>query len=370
MKKGIKNDKKKAIFRKLGIATIIAVYVLILVGGIVRSTGAGMGCPDWPLCFGEWIPPTDVSQLPENYQEIYTKKRKAKNARLAKYLKNLGWNDLSKRIVNEASINEETSFHVFHTWVEYINRLVGVLIGFFVLGTLWYARNYLSTDSAIFWLSFFALILVILEGWIGSIVVSTNLLPGMITLHMLLAILIVFTLMYVVTRSFSEVLKFPIVKNRKKLNIVLLLTIILSTLQVVLGTQVREAIDMIAKSLGETNRGSWINEAGATFYIHRSFSWIVLFSGVYLVYNLRQKVLQNFVTLQIYAIVLIILLIAEIATGAMMAYFSIPAFLQPVHLLLSVVILGVQFLLLLLVNYKQIMLPKITLEEKKLEYIP
>ena len=112
-------------FRRIALITLAAVYFLIAVGGSVRASGAGMGCPDWPKCFGQWVPPTSEAQLPNDYQKIYA---------------DLGY--------------AETRFNVVKTWTEYLNRLIGVTIGLLILITAvvsWRLRAY---DSSIFAASF------------------------------------------------------------------------------------------------------------------------------------------------------------------------------------------------------------------------
>lgn len=311
-------------FRRLGLVTVAVVYLLILVGGIVRATGSGMGCPDWPRCFGSWVPPTDASQLPPNYAEIFGAKLKG-----------------------------EVIFNATKTWTEYLNRLLGVLTGLAIFATTLAAIPFLKSDKKVFWLSLLALVLVGFEGWLGSKVVSTELHPVLVTAHMLVAIGIVFVLLYAVARSYSGLVKVEKVANRPQLNRLILLAGGLMLAQVVLGTQVREAIDGVVNRIGYENRQAWIGELGLEFYVHRSFSLLVLAVHGYLIYQLRRAVRERGL-LYLYTTALLVLVLVEIGTGVVMAYFGVPAVLQPVHLTLAIVALGIQFVLFLLLNRERV----------------
>ena len=155
-------------FRFVGVLTVVSVYLLILVGGIVRSTGSGMGCPDWPKCFGQWVPPTEASQLPANYKEVYTAQRVAKNQKLARTLQRLGFAQVAGSIFAHPTQYIETDFNAVKTWIEYVNRLLGALIGVFVLLTVVFALPYWRRDRAVFWLALASFLLTGVQGYLGS----------------------------------------------------------------------------------------------------------------------------------------------------------------------------------------------------------
>jgi heme a synthase len=334
-------------FRRTSFITVVAVYFLILVGGIVRSTGSGMGCPDWPKCFGSVVPPTDVNQLPKNYQEIYLEKRLAKNERFVATLEKLGFEEAALKISNDKTILIEEEFNATKTWIEYINRLIGVVIGLLIILTVYKSIKLWKVDKSITIFSFCALVLVLFTGWIGSIVVSTNLLSWMITFHMLLALALVAVLSYVYYRSEriqsndDANASFP-----QKVKWALYIGTIFMLVQVVLGTQVREEIDQISFAMGELLREEWVDQIGLKFIIHRSLSLVLLAANVlYFVWAFRYAQRNSKVVYLSQFLMLVLLL--EIATGMGMAYFGIPAFLQPIHLLLGSMILGIQFMLIL-----------------------
>ncbi|MBT1705238.1 COX15/CtaA family protein [Chryseosolibacter indicus] len=328
-------------FRRLSIGTLVAVYVLIMVGGIVRSTGSGMGCPDWPRCFGSWVPPTSVKELPENYKEIYADYRHKKNVKFSKYLNFIGLSETGEKILTNESILEEGDFNPTKTLIEYVNRIIGVIIGFLIFAVFVSSLKFWRSQRMLTIVALLTFLLVGFQGWIGSFVVSTNLTPWTVTVHMFLAIVIVALLIYLVDQC-----DYDHYSIQSPVPFWLLLGCIVTLLiQILLGTQVREAIDLVAST---TERSNWLTSIGTTFTIHRSFSWLVLILHVGLILILRKTK-----GLKAFPLTLILLILGTILTGISMAWFAIPSFLQPVHLVLATICFGVQFMLLLKLNRKE-----------------
>jgi len=344
-------------FIRINFITIIVTLMVILAGGIVRSTGSGMGCPDWPKCFDRYIPPTDISQLPANYKQKYVEGRLKKNEKFAKYLESMGKAELADRIRHDKSITIPEEFNPTKTWVEYVNRLVGVLAGLFLLLTFVYSFIYKKNAKRIIVLSLLNIFVVGYQAWLGSIVVSTNLAQWVVTVHMLLALVILAISIY--TYNYAKQLnKTPSVIMYRILWLkgFLLFTVLISILQIVLGTEVRESVDVVAKSLATGLRDTWISKLGAIFSYHRDLAILVIICNA-IVYKMVIDRFSGKAAPLLTARCILVTLLIQLLSGFALAYLAFPPAAQAVHILFSTLLFSLQFYLYLLVyrtsTYKQ-----------------
>jgi cytochrome c oxidase assembly protein subunit 15 len=303
-------------FSRLLFWCIVCTYLVILAGAIVRGTGSGLGCPDWPRCFGQWIPPTDISELPANYKELYK---------------------ISGKTIAD--------FEAFKTWTEYINRLLGALLGFMIVILFGMSFGMKRFEKNIPWFTGGLLFLVIIQGGIGALVVSTHLKPFLITIHMFLAIVLLFGLLFLRKYCLDLADTSLVPKTDVKALKITKVLISLTFLQVLLGTQVRQQVDHFIRDTLEATHSTVISFLGTSFYIHRSFSFVIVGLFVYLLYYFHKNnlVRGGFST----TLMAFLCVMGNVVSGITLNYFGFPASAQPPHLFFGVMALGLLYTLYL-----------------------
>ncbi|WP_158728791.1 MULTISPECIES: heme A synthase [unclassified Flavobacterium] len=326
-------------FLKSAKIALVLVYLVIFAGAFVRLTGSGMGCPDWPKCFGYYIPPTDQKELLFTPNKEYNKGQviiKEESLLVAKEdfvakenFETPNWIPYQK--------HDYAIFNPIHTWVEYINRLFGALAGIACVLTLILSFGYRKQQKNLIYMSFFVCVLMAFQAWLGKTVVDSVLSPYKITTHMLAALLIL-AIQLVVIYSVKTNNK-PVVFNTK-FNTILLVSLALTIVQIVLGTDVREHVDIVSKT--GAPEFMWLQNPTVEFYIHRSFSILVLAINTYLFY-INSKLNLNASKLKW----VMFLLAFEIISGIAMYYFDFPFGTQTIHIVIATLLFGVQFYLVL-----------------------
>ncbi|MFD2548075.1 heme A synthase [Sphingobacterium suaedae] len=328
--------------------TIIVLFLVIAAGGIVRSTGSGMGCPDWPKCFNRIVPPTHVSQLPTGYEQHYVEGRAKKNQRFARIVEFFGYPEMADQIRHDKSILQHEEFNAAKTWTEYINRLVGVAAGFCLLFSAVFSLTYLKTKPSIVGWSVLNVFAVAVQAWLGSIVVSTNLMPWIITVHMLLALFIVAISIYTFYSATTLRNKSILVNQRFVfLKLLAFFALLLTVVQVVFGTEVRELIDHLNDQ--GVARQDWIARVGSPYIVHRTLAYISLGLTVLLFFLVKNKF--SSLTLQSkYAWIILLLVGIQMMSGIILARFNVPAAAQTTHLVVASLFFGAQYYLMLLMT--------------------
>ncbi len=327
-------------FKRCVVINIALVFLVIIAGSVVRVTDSGMGCPDWPKCFGEFIPPTSEDQVTWHETESYHEGQMIIHDQklFVSRLDFVSKNEFQSENWEEYTKHNYAIYNPVHTWIEFINRMVTVALGFPVMVMFGLSLFYWKDRRARTFLSFAVVFLVGFQAWLGKLVVDKNLEGSTITIHMIGVFAIIGVLL--ILRDKSHRIDGERVTIDKKFHVLSSISLYLTILMVVVGTQVREQVDVIAKNGVE--RMLWIDHIDWMFLLHRSLIYVIIAVNGYLI---LQAVKNNLYKKRWMYIGFVILL--EAIVGIALAHFGFPTPAQPIHLLLSVILFALQFDLLI-----------------------
>ena len=315
--------------------------MVIIAGAVVRMTGSGMGCPDWPKCFGYYIPPTEITELQFQADRDYKKNQVIivdESLMTAKEDFTTGASYKPENWVKYTK-HDYAIFNPWHTWIEYINRLLGALAGLAILIMAFLSLKYWRENKKISLLSWVSVFLMGFQGWLGATVVFSVLSPVKITIHMVMALVIVALILYLLQISKAQSQTKIGLKSFRNL---CLYAVIFTLIQIIMGTQVREFVDEQIKILGYDMASEWLSKPSVIFYIHRSFSILVLVLNLFIWWQNKKLRLGFNKVNWVLAIIGL-----EIVTGIAMYNFDFPFLSQPLHLVIATLLFGVQFYILL-----------------------
>jgi len=302
----------------------VLIYVVVLAGSVVRMTGSGMGCPDWPKCFGLLIPPTTEEEIRWSPETEYSEGRMVIE-------RDTLWVATEDHISHKGEFKGQpwepytrhsyATFNVSHTWIEYLNRLAGALAGIpililFILAIKSRQRTPIVLASA-------TLGSVLFVSWLGKLVVDGNLIPFSVTIHAVSALAILAFLVMLIQHFNGS--KTTITQS---LRVWIVASLAIAFLQLVLGTQVREWVDIAIEA--RISRTDIVNFLPNWWEIHRSAVWVII-----ALHALWAFPIMKMPRLAVYAKLTFAILLAQTLTGILFTQFGFPAFAQPVHILLG-----------------------------------
>ena len=297
-------------FRRFILSTIICIYLVIFAGGLVRVSGAGLGCPDWPKCFGRWIPPTSINQLPPDL--------------------------------------DPAQFNITLAWIEYLNRLVGVIVGFLITATAIWSMAKFRQHQRIVFASVAAAVLVAFQGWYGSVVVSSGLHQTIVSAHYFLALLIAGIMIYIYVQAYyldieNAKTQYPIPKDIRLWSMILFL---LAFVQIVLGTQIRGTLERLVELsplLGDSER---LESVGLINHLHLALGLTI--AAITFVFGLRVRKSKDSVPplINFGAACAVILVSTQIILGLIFIVFGLVPQAQLFHLSVASLYLGMLILIL------------------------
>lgn len=316
--------------KKISLYLIISLMLIVLAGSIVRATGAGMGCPDWPKCFGYYVPPSSDANFLWKKNHEYKKGQMIafdnkfmiapKDFKSSEQINQANWNQYQK--------HSYTIYNPTHTWTEYANRMVSLVSGL-ILVLLFVKALFVWRDRKTTLLLCAILVLMMFQAWLGAVVVFSILQPLKITLHLVFAYVLIYFAVKLHCLLWQKKPVYTFCRAEWK---IYLSICALFVVQVALGTQVRQFVDettgveMIVDPSDIWQDTPWV------FYIHRSVSLLFFILIWYMYKGLQSGYLKKLL------LYIIAICVVQILLGLWMYYIEFSPWTQPMHLLFSFVL--------------------------------
>ncbi len=154
------------IFLRLSLASLFLAFIVIVLGSYVRLSDAGLGCPDWPGCYGQIFAPDDIEEITR------------------------------ARMMFPDSVVDSSK-----AWKEMLHRYLASALGVLIIGLAFIAWKNKSRLRPHLYLSFFLVVLVIFQGMLGMWTVTLLLKPAIVTLHLLTGLLTLSILFWLVLKQ-------------------------------------------------------------------------------------------------------------------------------------------------------------------------
>ena len=247
-----------ALFRRVAVLTAVFAYLQIALGGLVRVSGSGLGCPDWPLCHGRPYPPADL-----------------------------------------------------HAIIEYSHRAVGTVTGVLIIATVILAWVvYRARRPVVAWLASASLIGVVAEGALGGLVVAHDLASWLVLVHLGLAMIILGCLVAAAIMAMAPAAGVPDPAFRRLAAI----AAAASYLMLLTGsTVVASGADESCRTWPLCGSGFALDFSGSSVFTMLHRGGVLLF-GLFLVYVLLAA--RRWPDLRFAATATIVVLLIQIAVGA------------------------------------------------------
>ncbi len=269
------------LFRNITVAAVVSTFALIVVGGLVRLTGSGLGCPDWPLCHGRFVPPAD-----------------------------------------------------WQAWVEFSHRLSATLASIFIVAALVYAWWRYRDHQWIFRSTLAAVILLVVQILLGAITVLFELPPLIVAAHLSNALLIFAALLVAATFALRPANQdADLSASAQKYRRLVLASLIGTFILVVSGTFVTGTNAGYACTTWPLCNDQLIPDKPLPqlAWIHR-LAALAIGLHILFTFNVTRQTQRHFPTLVRAAGIAVVLLIAQSVVGAWNALEKFPLWLNLAHL--------------------------------------